>query len=296
MRQVVLAALAVSLIAPRASVAADAIVIARQPWYGVQPQSPALAPGRTSLDFALVPATGPRGATVALLAAARLPGRFAEIYGGRIEGAATIVAIDLRTGAVQINQAEAGGVVPLASVMNPDPKPQPGVAAFEQIDSYFNIDLRTQLRLPPDAARYAVFIWLDDIVSPVRVAKLPGPAPQAGAEKAPAGTPPGIHFGQTPRTPDPAGGIALRSADSRVYAAIAPAARQGKLNVLALDFRTRAIARAGFVLPKREAAFDFDPAALTGPVPAGAGPQKTFVLVSIGEFLSPVLVVDRSHR
>ncbi len=290
-----MAALALSLAVPPAG-AADPIVISRQPWYGVQPQSPALVPGRLSLDFALVPATSPRGSTTALLAAARLPGRFADIYGGRIEGAVNIVAINLRTGAVYRNHAERGGAVPLASVMDPDPRPAQGIARFKQIDSYFNVDLRAQLRLPEHGAKYAVFLWLDDMVSPVRVAKLPGPPPSGQEERPAAGTPAGIHFGQAQNTPDPGEGIALAGAGSRVYAAVADRARQGKLNVLALDFRTRAIGWLSFTLPKREGAFDFDAAALTGAVPGEAGPQKTFVLVGIGDILSPVLVVDRSGR
>ncbi len=194
MLQVTMAALAVGLVVQSPARAADPIVISRQPWYGVQPQSPALVPGRLSLDFALVPATSPRGSTTALLAAARLPGRFAEIYGGRIEGAVNIVAIDLRTGAVYHNHAERGGTVPLASVMDPDPRPAPGVARFEQIDSYFNVDLRAQLRLPEHGAKYAVFLWLDDMVSPVRVAKLPGPPPSGREERPAAGTSGGNPF------------------------------------------------------------------------------------------------------
>ncbi len=294
MLQLALAVLA-AVAAPAPPGPADEIVISRQPWNGVQPQSPPLTAGRLSLDFALAPARSPRGATVALLGAARLPGRFTEIYGGRIEGAVNIVAIDLRTGAVYHNHAEPPGVVPLASVMDPDPKAAPGVARFEQMDSYFNLDLRAQLRLPPHGARYAVFVWLDDMVSPVRVAKLPGPPPSdKGAP--PSGAPAGIHFGRTPQTPDPGDGIALSRAGSRVYVSVAQRARQGKLNVLALDFRTRAMGWLGFALPKKESAFDFDAVSLTGAVAGTAGPQKTFVLVSIGEDLSPVLVMDRTRR
>jgi hypothetical protein len=295
MLQIALAVLAAAVAATPPSGATGEIVISRQPWTGVQPQSPPLAPGRMSLDFALVPARSPLGATVALLGAARLPGRFADIYGGRIEGAVNIVAIDLRTGAVYHNHAEPAGVVPLASVMDPDPKPAPGVARFEQMDSYFNVDLRAQLRLPPHGARYAVFVWLDDMVSPVRVAKLPGPAQRERGEKR-AGAPAEIHFGRTAQTPGAAGGIALSGAGSRVYAAVAPRALQNNVNVLALDFRTRAIGRLGFALPNREGAFDFDVASLTGAASAPPGPRKTFVLVSIGEVLSPVLVVDGIGR
>lgn len=245
-----------------------------------------------SLDFALVPATSPAGSTTALLASARLPGRFAEIYGGRIEGAVNIVAIDLRTGAVYHNGAERAGAVPLASVMNPNPRPAPGEPRFEQTDNYFNVDLREQLRLPPHGASYAVFLWLDDMVSPVRVAKLPGPPPSGQVERPATGVPAGIHFGRAAHTPDPGEGIALAGMGSRVYVAVADRARQGRLNILTLDFRTRAVKRLGFALPRRGSAFDFDPAAVVG----AADLRKIFVLVSIGESLSPVLVVDRGER
>ena len=92
--------------APAVPAPADVLVIEKQPWTGALPQSPRFAPGRSGLDFALVPATGSKGPTLALLGTALLPKRFGETYAGRIEGAIRIVAVDLRTGELYENSAE----------------------------------------------------------------------------------------------------------------------------------------------------------------------------------------------
>lgn len=273
---------------------AEELVIDKQPWYGAQPQSPRLEPGRTGLDFAFVPATGARGPTVALLGVARLPALLGAIYAGRLEGAVRIVAIDLRTGEAYQNNAEPREVPQLPDVMNPNPQPRPDA---EPVESYFNIDLRAQLRLPPHSAKYAVFLWLDGTVSPVRVAQLPGPAWEGTVPKDtidPAAA--GIRFGRTADSPTAAKGIALRAAKSRVHVDLASDARQGKLNVLALDFRSRAVSWLSFSLPRRQEAFSFDPYVMGGPAANAPGLQKTFVLVSVGETLSEVLTIEPSAR
>lgn len=281
-----------ALSAVAAGVLAEELVIEKQPWYGAQPQSPRLEPGRTGLDFAFVPATGARGPTLALLGVARLPALYGAIYAGRIEGAVRIVAIDLRTGESYQNNAEPRELPQLTNVMNPNPEPRPDA---EPVESYFNIDLRAQLRLPPHSAKYAVFLWLDETASPVRVAQLPGPVREGTVPKDtidPAAA--GIRFGRTADSPTATKGIALRSVKARVHVDLASDARQGRLNVLALDFRSRAVSWLSFSLPRRQQAFSFDPYVMGGPAPNAPGPQKTFVLVSVGETLSEVLAVEPS--
>ncbi len=285
--------------APAVPAPADVLVIEKQPWTGALPQSPRFAPGRSGLDFALVPATGSKGPTLALLGTALLPKRFGETYAGRIEGAIRIVAVDLRTGELYENSAEPRNTVPLSKVMNPNPQPNSSSSSTtgdDPVETYFNVDLRVQLGIPTHAARYAVFVWLDELMSPVRLAQLPGESLTGRPPKPVDGAAVGLHFGVTDQTPPVGEGIALRSDGSKVYGIVSAAARQSMFRVVALDFRSRSLSSLAFALPKREGAFDFDLSVLGGADPSATGPQKTFVLVGWGTTWSPVLVVDRGSR
>jgi hypothetical protein len=261
---------------------AQELVITRPLWYGQQPQSPPLPEDGFALEFTLRPARNAGAPTVALLAAARLPGRYAGMYGGRINGAIQIVAIELDTGRVYHAPAERPGAVPLALVMDPDRRPRRGEAAVEDIETHFNADLCAHLSLPPNQATYAVFLWLDELTSPVRLAQLPGPQGQVA--------------------PPP------KAADARIVLTLAaPTTQPGRiriqgaagpavLTVLALDYRSRALKWRSVPLPKRalqsgESALDL---ALNGLLAAPGSPQRTFVVANAGQALSNVLVVN--HR
>jgi len=307
--------LVMSLAPALAGGAVQELVITRQPWYGVQAQSPRLPAESLGLDFALRPARSSEGPTVALLGAARLPGRYGDIYGGRIHGAIQMVAIDAEGGGVYHSHAERGDAVPLAAVMNPAPRPPAsGVAAIQEVETYFNVDLRAQLGLPAHRGRYAVFLWLDEITSPVRMADLPSVPPEATARPAPDASSGAIDFRKTEWTPKAAGtGIVLRLASPRqrrpgqlrVYGAVSPALLSGSpltLTVLALDYRSRSLKWRCVPVPRqaratREGAFDFDLAGILGESPwrdAAEAPQKMFVTASLGRALSNVLVIDRA--
>jgi hypothetical protein len=276
------------------------IQIPSKPVHGLQPNSPALPPRGFAFDFAVWPAVDPSGQpTAALFASARLPGRFADIYGGRMEGAVNIVAIEHQTGRVFHRHAEGGHMVPLAGAMNPNPAPPaPGVAYFESIDTYFAVDLRKQLTLPPGAANYATFLWLDEVASPLRWVQLPGtqtppeplfPDPAAAA----------IQFRFTSGSPAAgAADIVLQrtAADMRVYGAVGPgvaSAGAGPLTILALDFRSRTL--KWHALPLNGLAFDFDLLALfggPGTFDPGPPPRRVFVVAASRGALSRVLVVE----
>jgi len=276
--------------------AAQEVVITRQPWYGVQPQSPQLPAEGFGLDFALRPARSAGGPTVALLGAARLAGRYGEVYGGRIHGAIQIVAVDAGSGVVYHNHAERADAVPLAAVMNPAPqRPAGGVAAIQEMETYFNVDLREQLGLPAHQARYAVFLWLDELTSPVQLVDWPD---------ASSGV---TNFRKTEGTRKAAGsGIVLRLASARqgspgeirVYGAVSPALLSTpalSLTILALDYRSRNLKWRSVPLPREtlatgQGAFDFGVLGLFGE-PLG----KMFVIASLRQGLSNVLVIDRDR-
>jgi hypothetical protein len=160
------------------------IVVPSPVWYEPEPETPAIPITATGLDFALLPARNAQESTVALLARWRLPARFERMYGGRVNAAIEIVAVDALTGGVWNGVAETGKTVPLASVMNADPPERPGgPIAF---GSTFNIDLVKHLGLPHERRSYSVFLWIDTLMSPSRTFEAPGEAPKARPDAAPA--------------------------------------------------------------------------------------------------------------
>jgi len=264
-----------------ASLLTQELVITRPLWYGPQPRSPSLRQDAFALDFTLQPARHAGAPTLALLGAARLPGRYARTYGGRIHGAVQIVAIELGSGRLYHAVAERAGAVPLAAAMRADPRPQRGEATVEDLETHFNVDLRAHLGLPANAANYAVFVWLDEMTSPLRLARLPGPQGQVAPE--PRSAEIRITLVQAPPRTKPA---AIRV---RATGALDP------ILVLALDYRSRALKWRRVPEPKQapaggEGGFDLD---LSDLLAAGGGRQKTFVVASAGLALSNVLVLSR---
>jgi len=257
------------------------LVITRPLWYGPQPQSPRLREDAFTLDFTLEPARHAGAPTLALLGAARLPGRYARTYGGRIHGAVQIVAIELDSGRLYHAVAERAGAVPLTAAMRADTPPQRGEAAIEDLETHFNVDLRAHLGLPAQAANYAVFLWLDEVTSPLRLGRLPGPQGQVAPETRVAGA--RITLVQpAPRT---------KPAAIRVQVAGAV----DSMLVLALDYRSRALKWRRVPAPRQApggggVGFDLD---LSDLLAAGGGSQRTFIVASAGQALSNVLVLSR---
>lgn len=159
--------------------AGDTLQITEQPWYEPEDATPTLAGDETetALAFNLVPAQG-QGPTVALLAAYRMSGRYADVYGSRIPGAVYVVAVDTANGHIYYNHAEPSHVVPLTAAM--DAGSSAGDSTLVSIEGHFNVDLAQQLGLPPQEATYAVFLWLDDMVTEVKTVTLPSDPERPG--------------------------------------------------------------------------------------------------------------------
>jgi hypothetical protein len=277
------------------------ITIGSRPTYGAMPQSPAIPPS-PALAFTVSPAVGQTGApTVALFAAGLLPGRYAEIYGGRIPGALAIVAVDTRTGEIYHNGAERGHSAPISAVMHPAPQPPKlGQATVDSIELYFAVDLRAQLQLPSWSSQYSLFLWLDEMTSAARQIELPGPPPDNIPSSATAST---IAYSlmMGPPTTAPTE-IALRESGGRLAGEIgsdllSQSARY--LSLVALDYRSRAFTGRSFELPAgypqgSNVSFQLVCSELfAGPgwLDAPRGPRSVFVLAALGGALSRVLVL-----
>lgn len=252
------------------------VTITQALWYGSQPQSPLLPAEGAALDFALCQARRGGSLTAALFGAARVPGRHARVYGGRIHGAIQIVAVEWNTGHVYHAPAERPGAAPLAAVMKDPDQTPPGEAAVEGIQSHFNVDLRAHLGLPEVAANYAVFLWLDEMTSPVRLAQVP--PPQGRAVAAPRRTP---------------ASIMVSSAGARPgWLKIQAGAGLPALSLLAMGYRSRELQWRRVRVPSvaGPGGFQLDISDLLGP--AGAE-SKVLVVACGGGTVSNVLVVER---
>ena len=277
------------------------MVLTRSFWSGPQPESPPLPAEGSSLDFALRPAMATGAPTVALLASARLPGPIAEAYGARAPGATQIVAVDAATGAVFSHVAEREKSAPLPAYTGSRPKAaQSGDATVASIEVWFNADLRSHLQLPPEERAYSVFLWLDEMTSPVHLAHMP-----ASGSASTTGVPPVVDLaglqlrksGFSPRLRER--GFVLRAGrNGIVYGAVDASGISDAsviLTVLALDSETRELSSRSFrvSLPDLRGSggdFDFVPSTLFH-LPKRSK-EKFFLVGVAAEAISNVVVVQ----
>lgn len=279
------------------------MVLTQAFWSGQQPESPRLPAAGPSLDFVLRPATGAGVPTLALLAAARMPGPIAEAYGARAPGATQIVAVDSATGAVFSRPAEREGSAPFADVGPRRKEPHAGGATIDSIEVWFNADLRSHLDLPSDAKTYSVFLWVDQMTSPLRLARLPASGKPATPASPPAIETKGLHFRKSRLSPKPPDrGLALRvSRNATIYGAVDTSGISEPsfiLTVLALDSSTRELSSRSLRVSSQHlkssaGAFDFDFSALFPPPQSTRGGRAAFfVAVVIPCALSNVVAVQ----
>jgi hypothetical protein len=178
--------------------------------------------------------------------------------------------------------------------MSPVPLPHDSDAAeVIAVESYFGVDLRHHLGLPPTAATYTVFVWLDEIVSELQTVQIPRGAGEPRASKAVLHAP--VEF----RPPFPAtSDLPLLEQRAGRGFGIVPFNDGGKLVLLAFDFRSRELAAMSIALPARQGAgavgFEFDIHSLLQPgfLDAPEPPNRLFLLsVASGE-ASNVLVIE----
>ncbi len=292
------------------------VAITASPWYTREPDSPRLPEQGFALEWVTLPATRKDKATLALLGAFRLPGRYAQMYGGRIPGALQIVAINVKTGATHFNHAERAHGVPISAVMIPDPPPpNPGEAQRVAVEGLFNVDLCDQLGLPPEAADYLVFVWLDEVLSKTRVVTvpegkhrprpagtLPGRTDPAPFEFAPLPLPnldPGqqvaIHLDRSGSAGDPA---QVRVAGRAARQLLAPPPKEDEpglpISVITMGCIDRDLRWASAPVPQdwqtdKDLTWQFKLGAV---LPASERPQKIFVMGSAGRELSRLMVLD----
>jgi hypothetical protein len=282
----------------------DRIDVPSTLWYNELPQTPKVQETTDEVAFAVVPGRSQKGPTVVLAGRYYVQPPILDYYGGQLPRPVRVVAIDAQTGAVFSEELITGRSPPVF-VMVPEGAPPSGGGRASE--GTFNVDLPAHVGLPPRAATYHVFLWLDHVLSAVEVVTLDEnaqrtPAPlsfrkpdavlQLGAKHTLAADPGAIALRATakPRsrevegawTPDPA-----RLADRKTPYV---------LTVLAFNHRDRSFGWAAadlHALPAGTdpARFELDAGALTGAAP---GEQKVFVLAFAGGKLSKALVLPSS--
>ncbi|HUU84314.1 MAG TPA: hypothetical protein VM243_12495 [Phycisphaerae bacterium] len=298
------------------------ITIEQSPWYEREAPSPQIGDDQFALEVAFSAARRDDKPTVALLGAYRLPGRYGDMYGGRIPGAINIVGIDPATGRLWFNTGETVDAAPLKHAMDPDPEPpKPGAVQRVAVEGLFNADFAGHLGLPPEKAGYSAFAWLDEMTSSVHSVDVPENKDRPETR----GHPPGwvdvetLRFQRSAHSPKLEGSpIALRwrktdpsaagVAGIDVYGALDPKLLPQKppqegepptyVTVMALGHRNRELqwCSAGVPAEAIEAKEGFFEFSLRQLVEWTEPAQRVFVLCVVGTEKSDVLVIDPARQ
>lgn len=260
------------------------------------------------LDFNLRPAKSSLGPTVAILARYFIGRPILDYYGGQLPSPVHVVAIHSGTGQVYHRECMEDDGLPITVYGDESDFREGAAEESDQFESaFFNVDLCDHLSLPPDPGTYYVFLWIDDLVSPIKIAEIP-----ENRSRRESGLPSTrqpseiIEFGSFPVAPSASGNeIALtassQAGDRTIYGAWSPVpakvvdlkekAAPYYLTLLAFNHRDR---RFGWVsvdvthlLPGTDPSrFRLDPLKIVG---ASDMRQKIFVLAASGELMSKVL-------
>jgi hypothetical protein len=270
--------------------------------------------GKPRLGLRVQPATDPFGDTAALSVRAAASARHEAVYGGRVGSAVEIVAIELRSGRVYARTQDHGEAVPLAAVMDPEAGRDVALDTVGLLTA-FNVDLAWQLALPPEAGHYAVFLWLDELVSPVRVVELPfaekrpgtpAPAARAAAREA------AVTLTAASPPPEDAPALFLKDISAQesgrrvrgalklgaVRERLLAGAQQPVLNLLVLDFLTRQVGSVDVIIPEDApsfTAFEVDVDRILAALP-DAGRGRVFAVAHVNGELSPVVTLSSPGR
>ena len=144
-----------------------------------------VAPARVTLSAE--PAENKNGPTAALTVGYGVGPNLNEQYGGKIIDAMQVVAVDLDTGSCFARPPVNAHAVPLSAVLADAPSMLPTEGADGDLVSAarFGIDLAKVLSLPSKGGRFAVFIWLDRLVSNTVIVDIPSALPRQGKEATP---------------------------------------------------------------------------------------------------------------
>jgi hypothetical protein len=157
-------------------------------WYDKTSASPAVsATAVADLQFVLQPGRSRSGPSVALLASYKLAWPYVQLYSYQLPKPVLVGAIDASSGKayvsdlniVRANRQQDAILLHLRDQEANAPGP---VSNIPGVEGCFNVDLAALLGLPPEAGFYQVFLWLDDLVTPIQTVQVPADPNRAGID------------------------------------------------------------------------------------------------------------------
>jgi hypothetical protein len=256
-------------------------------WYDRLAQTPALKESGDEIGFGLVPAANALGPTVVLAGQYYVTPPILDYYGGQLPTPIRLVAVDAARGVAYSAELLEEKSPPVVVMLPEGAAPSKGGRAQ---GGTFDVDLVAQLGLPPRAATYHVFLWLDQVLSAVEVVTLaenekrtPTPLSARSPAQVRFGTrpvmkaEPGVVVLLADQTHPPRGAEGVWVPDP---ARLADHEKPYFLTILAVNHRDRSFGWTSVdvnALPRGTdvTRFQFDAAALAG---ASAQRQKVFAL------------------
>ncbi len=166
----------------------EAVKIPDTVWQTELPFAPPFDEFAPGLALALGPGERDGRSTAVAAIRYRMPDPVVRRYRSRLAPAIQLVAIDLVTGAVWASACVGQDGAPTTFDAKAAPDARVGAPA---VGGHVNVDIVALLKLPPQAARYAVFAWLDEWVSAPKGLDLPAdPKRVESPVRAPANLPP----------------------------------------------------------------------------------------------------------
>jgi hypothetical protein len=277
-------------------------------WSAELPQTPVSEGRADELLFNLAPGIGPDGPTLVLAGRYLVKSPILDYYGGQLPAPIRVVAVNTKSGEVYSEQLTSAKSPPVFMLVPDGFVPAKGARSQ---GGRFNVDLPALLSLPPQAASYHVFLWLDQVLSrtvpvaleanPQRRGK-PVPSAMAGrplrlAHRDGAKEPDGeLVLSRGPEGVNIEGVWGKDLARGPAYANNNNIVTRYPLAVLAFGQRDRHFVwtRMEFdPVPAWSGAnhFKLDLGELTGTA-GGGGRQRVFVVAMIGNHRSKVLVLE----
>ena len=259
-----------------ASVAGNIPDVSEAVWEGEVPFSPTL-PG-LSPGLALELGSGRRDGHVTAVAAIRyrMPNRVVKRYHGAIAPAIFMLAVDLGTGDVY-EGACLGHDQPPATF--DEPAARAATVAGAAYGGTVNVELSTRLGLPPRAARYLVFAWLDEWTSAVKQLDVPAdPRRELSPLRAAANTADAVHALPV-SSPPPASALSLAPAGTGKLHARWNLAEPTPVVLVGYNLERRRVHWELLGVGRKAGAVEIDTATFLG---AAAVQPKAFVLIGGG--------------
>lgn len=269
-----------------------------------------------ALEFVLEPGENAFGTTTVLVASYLLGFPYTELYSNQLPEPINVLAIDANSGNVFLanldvvyeDETDNSIFINISDEIANQPGPTRNALS---VGGYFNVDLPALLGLPSNAAYYHVFLWLDDLVTPIQTIQIPANSARQGFtpglfEVSGSGI---VSVRQSPLSPEAQPGeirtdLDFSSRSFRVYGTLPPGALETPptgnapgsplLTVIAFCRQTRFfgwhVATDAYVNMKSRSTphFDFDPFQLIErPDPAA----NVYVLTVLGNLRNDVLPI-----